>query len=200
MGAPGMGAAPAVAYQEPQRVAVPPAPQPAAPQWRDYVPEEYRDWVQIPTWYTLTTELAGAAGSTANATEQTRPERFIPIRITYGTTEDIFLGNQSGAVDPSPPFVIQNSVAARSVRVSFRDEFTHFMGTRQGMVSALFGDSSGFLDFPKGILFQGKQTLYVECTRIVEIYEDFPGGVWDFIWHGVCLLPPGTQASGSQQG
>lgn len=184
-----MGAPPQLTPQMP----VPPAGTPATPQWREYVPDQYRDWVQIPTWYTITLPLGGNQGDQAQGTVQTRPERFIPVRLTYATTEDVLLGSAGGS-----SFLMCSSVAARTARVSFRDEFTHFMGTAPAFVAAVFGDSSGFLDFPKGILFQGKQTLYAELTRVLQPGPEYPGGSWDFVWAGVCLLPPGTQVSGSQ--
>jgi hypothetical protein len=112
-------------------------------------------------------------------------------RITWATTAD------------TPPYTpaifvgtVTPSIQGRTVRCSFGDSFTNFLGQRQGMVSAVFGDSHGFMDLPRGIVFQGSQSIKVALKRIfypgpTDSIEFTPPPLsrWDFVWAGVTLYP-----------
>ena len=91
------------------------------------------------------------------------------------------------------------SAQGRSVTVQWDDEFTKFLGQQPALVSALFGDSQGFLDIPKGVLFQGKQALTITLNRILWPDPDTNPATtqWDFVFQGVGLLPKGIHQSGS---
>lgn len=90
------------------------------------------------------------------------------------------------------------------MRVNFGDAFTNFMGQQPGLVSAVFGDSHGFMDLPKGIVFEGSQNLEVELSRVFEpgpttSFDFVPGETrWDFVFAGVSLLPKYINQSGSE--
>ena len=155
---------------------------------------------QLCNFYTVSVELGSQPGAVNKAARQIRPEPFVVRRISWATTGDamrfcpIILTGQN-----SP------SVQGRTVRASFGDSFTNFMGQQPGMVSAVFGDSHGFMDMPKGIVFSGSQNLEVTLNRIVYPAptddEDFipPETTrWDFVFAGVSLLPKYINQSGSE--
>lgn len=151
---------------------------------------------KIPAFYTVTVQLGGAAGATNANSTPLRPESFICEMISWACNEA-----PKDYADPAAPGVaICGSPQGRSVRVSWGDEFTRFLGKTPALLSSLFGDSNGFLNLPRGILFQGKQTLEVNLRRI---YDPLPAAVgpqekeFDFTFHGVGLFPPGVSASGS---
>jgi hypothetical protein len=157
--------------------------------------EDYPGFLEIPAFYTVTVVLGGdptLPSAVAADSVTLRPEPFVCRRITWATNGDtpIFISIPS----------IVGSAQGRSVRVEWQDEFTRFLGTKPCLVSALFGDSEGFLDFPRrGVLFQGKQTLSVRLTRILwPDPESQPADTeWDFNFQGVGLLPMNVNQSGS---
>jgi hypothetical protein len=149
---------------------------------------------KIPSWYVVSVLLAGASGSVAGASTPLRPEPFIAKRITYACTGDVAPNVTATAINQS-----FGSIQGRAVTITWQDEFTNFMGTRPVLLSALFGDSQGFLDLQRGLLFQGKQSLSVNLTRL--FYPD-PGAEdpetrFDFCFHGISMLPKGVFQSGS---
>lgn len=147
----------------------------------------------IPAFYTCTIDLAGADGSVQSGSVPLRPEPFVCKRITWATT-----GDSPSIVGPSNG---SGSVQGRSVEVTWSDEFTQFLGARACLLSALFGDSQGYLDFPRPVLFQGKQTLQLTLRRVLWPADtgDFPAITtrFDFNFQGLSVLPPGVNQSGS---
>lgn len=144
---------------------------------------------KLPAWYVVTILLPGAPGSPVAASTPLRPEPFILERITWATTGD------------TPAFVDAagaGSVQGRSVTVLFDDEFTKFLGKNPCLVSALFGDSNGYLDLARGMLFQGKQSLSVTLQRLLWPDSTTPAETrWDICFQGVMLLPKGVNQSGA---
>jgi hypothetical protein len=145
---------------------------------------------KIPAWYVVTIDLPGTAGAPVANTTPLRPEPFILERITWATTGD------------TPAFVTGSpggSAQGRSVTVLFDDEFTKFLGKNPCLVSALFGDSNGYLDLARGMLFQGKQSLGVTLQRLLWPDPDTTPGTtrWDICFQGVSLLPMGINQSGA---
>jgi hypothetical protein len=151
------------------------------PRWKDYE--------KIPNIYVVSVSLDGTAGATAAGSKQLRPEAFVLKRITWATTGD------------TPPFADIEpgySPQGRAVTVKWQDEFTQLMGTDQALISSLFGDSNGFLDIPRGALFQGKQALTVNLTRLHWPFATEPAITrFDFVFQGLGLLPRGVAQSGS---
>jgi hypothetical protein len=161
--------------------------------------EELAQFNQVPNWYTVTIALGPEAGATQKGARQLRPEPFVAKRIQWATTGDTFY--QSGGTS----LINYQSPQGRVVRCRFGDSFTSFLGQRAGLVSAVFGDSQGFLDLPRMILFSGKQNLEVELNRLFFPASAFdpegfePGETrWDFVFAGVSLLPPYVNQSGSE--
>lgn len=146
-------------------------------------------FTKIPAWYVCTISLAGTVGATGPGNAQLRPELFVLKRISWATTGDVY-----PYADSYPGFSIQ----ARSVTLSWSDEFTKFMGNSPGLVASVFGDSNGFLDLPRAALFQGSQTLGLTLTRLF-----WPSQLaaavtrWDFVFTGFGLLPRGVNQSGT---
>lgn len=191
-----------MAYQQQHALGQPPnarqshpteAPVPS-PIPRPVESEDYPGFVEVPAFYTVTVVLGGdTTKPSANAGNSVnlRPEPFVCRRIVWATNGD------------TPHFIttasIVGSAQGRSVRVSWEDEFTKFLGNKPCLVSALFGDSQGFLDFPRrGVLFQGKQTLSVNLSRIMWPDSTTPADTeWDFNFQGVQLLPMNINQSGS---
>lgn len=154
---------------------------------------KYRHHTKIPAWYVISLILDGTPNSVAGDSVPIRPEDFVCKRITFACSGDTPLFLTRG--------VAAGSTQGRAVTIQWQDEFTKFLGSRPSLISALFGDSNGFLDFPRGILLQGKQTLSVNLTRL--FWPDPANGTtpaktqFDFVFHGVGLLPPGVNQSGS---
>jgi hypothetical protein len=152
----------------------------------------YPGMLEIPAFYTVSILLPGTDNAELGGSVYLRPEPFVARRITWCTQGD------------APEFVsvpsVVGSAQGRCVEATWEDEFTKFLGNQPCLVSAMFGDSQGFLDFPKkGILFQGKQTLSVKLHRL-----SWPDPAttpattrWDFQFQGVSLLPDGVNQSGS---
>lgn len=144
----------------------------------------------IPSFYTVTIELAGTVGATQSGSVALRPEPFMCGRITWATTGDTpsILGD-TGAI---------GSPQGRAVEASWADEFTQFLGSRPCLLSALFADSQGFIDFPKPVLFQGKQSLQVTLRRLFwPSAETAVTTRFDFNFQGLSILPPGVNQSGT---
>jgi hypothetical protein len=148
----------------------------------------------IASFYTVSVELAGTVGATQAGSVPIRPEPFLLKRITWATSGDTpaMIGATNSA----------GSAQGRSVEVSWEDEFTKFLGSRSCLLSALFADSQGFIDLPRPLLFQGKQSLSVTLRRIFWPAEDdeaFPPSIcrFDFSFQGLSLLPQGVNQSGT---
>ena len=158
------------------------------------VAEAFKLYNQIPAFYVVKIILGGADGANKAANTQLRPEPFYCTRITWATTGDTlrFYG---------APMSVNQSIQGATVECKFGDSFTTFLGQNAGLVTAVFGDSNGFLRLSKGILFQGSQPIEVDLTRLA--WPGLPGVAdpedtrWDFVFHGVGLLPQGVYASGS---
>jgi hypothetical protein len=164
---------------------------------------DYAQYNQIPADYVIQILLGGAAGSRVpEQTEPLRPEPWLLHTITYATTADILTAEQliaGGGAILSPPY----SEQARSVELEWGDEFTRFMGNQPALVASIFADSYGFLDLSEPILFQGSQQLSITLHRLfwpfVSSQLDIPevNTNWDFVFHGVSLLPKGVNESGA---
>lgn len=154
-------------------------------------PDPFANRVKVPAFYTISILLSGFEGKGQGGQVQLRPEDFLLQRITFATTGDT--PKYTSVALPG------YSVHGRAVEVTWSDEFTQFLGEQPALVSALFGDSNGFLDIPRGILFEGSQTLSMKLTRIIWPDPETKPDVtrWDFVFHGLGLLPPGKYASGS---
>lgn len=162
------------------------------PQEMENESEYYKGFIEIPAFYTVSIDLGGDDDATAGNATPLRPEPFVLRRITWATNGDapVFVPNGGGGGSPQ----------GRCVEVQWSDNFTKFLGNQPCLVSALFGDSQGFLDLPKkGILFQGRQVLQVDLHRLIWPDADSEPATtrWDFNFQGVALLPKGTNASGS---
>lgn len=143
---------------------------------------------EIPRSYTITINLPGTLNATEGGSVPLQPELFELRRITWATDGDI---------DPDFP-AIMSSPQARCVEVLWGDEFTKFLGERPSMVAAQFGDSQGYLDLVRPILFQGRQTLNVKLRRFKWPFETEPSTTrWDFTFQGISLLPRNIAVSGS---
>lgn len=157
-------------------------------------PDIRRRYTIVPMFYVASGNLGPNTGDVGapNPSVNLRPEPFIIERITWSTTGDA----PPAILDPTPT---GGSSQARSVLVTWSDEFTKFVGNdTPTLVSALFGDSQGFLDLPRGLLIQGKQTLSVNLRRLFWPSDQAPIETrWDFVFHGVGLLPRNVNASGS---
>lgn len=159
-----------------------PAQQPTSPAPRESV--DFPGFVEVPAFYPCSVIL-GPAVNDANANSVAlRPEMFALRRITFATDADAF------------PNAIIPGGAGHTVEIQWGDEFTQFLGNRPCLVSALFGDSNGFLDLPgAGILFQGRQSLNVRLRRTWALVPQGgePGDTrWDICFQGVGLLPART--------
>ena len=157
----------------------------------------WRDFEKIPSWYVISISLAGQSGAIQGGSTPLRPEPFIAKRITWATTGDVAPNVTSAAINASG-----GSIQGRSVNITWQDEFTNFMGTRPALISSLFGDSQGFLDLQRGLLFQGKQALSVNLTRLFYPDPSFEAGeeptvIFEFTFHGISMLPKGVFQSGS---
>lgn len=160
---------------------------------------ELRGYTPVPAYYVVQAELGPEPGDNVKAQTQLRPEPFVLQRITWATNGDLALPGGLGLF----PFWGW-SQQGRSVEVKWGDSFTTFLGTNASLISALFGDSNGFLDLPDVALFQGSQNLQVTLNRLFWPFEigesqfQNPRNVrFDFVFQGVGLLPKGVNQSGS---
>ena len=162
--------------------------------------QAFKLYNELPAFYVVTIPLGGGIGDPATRNTQLRPEPFLCRRISWATTADTlrFWGLNA---------MTQNaSIHGGVVECRFGDSFTTFLGQNAGLVRAVFGDSNGFLELGKGILLQGSQPVEVNLTRLAWpgfTDEDETEGAppaetrWDFVFHGVSLLPQGVEASGA---
>lgn len=146
---------------------------------------------KVPAFYTITIVLGGEAGAQEGDSTRIRPEAFIAERITWACNESPLDYPNGTALGGSPQ--------GRSIRVTWGDEFTSFLGKQPCLLSALFGDSEGFLDLGRGILFQGAQTLNAQLTRISDPTQsqEPPQLEFDINFQGIGLLPYNVAQSGS---
>ena len=168
--------------------AIPAQAQAPAPQ---YHPDQWEGWSEIPAFYTVTLFLDPEPNKTAGQATPLRPEPFVLKRITTANTGDV----------PTAVPLSLASAQGRQVEVTWQDEFTRFFGEQPCLLAAAFGDSSGYLDLPAPVLFQGRQSLQVNLRRLAWPFDPAvyaPVQIrFDFQFQGVALLPPGTQSSGS---
>ena len=163
---------------------------------------QLRDFTSVPAKYVIQATLGPEAGDTVTAQTQLRPEPFVLETISWATAGDLALPDFEGLF-PFWPW----SQTGRAVEIRWGDSFTTFLGTNAALLSALFGDSSGFLDLPDVVLFQGSQNLQVTLTRLLwpmasgPLPDDRlnnPRNIRiDIVFHGVGLLPKGVNQSGS---
>ena len=155
---------------------------------------------KIPAYYVCSGTLGPNPDDRVRLSEPLRPEPFVCKRITWATTGDIVQESE----EPGDFNLFGNaSQQGRSIEVlKWGDEFTSF-NSNPGLLSALFGDSNGFLDLPNIIIFQGSQKLIVDIQRVIwpffqngELLEEFNVRV-DVIFEGVGLLPKDINQSGS---
>lgn len=145
--------------------------------------ELWPGYAKVPAWYPISIDLPGTDNVRTGGSVNLRPEPFVLRRITWATTGDV-----APAVNADQSSAGQ-SIQGRSVLMRWQDEFTQFFGQREALVSAIFGDSQGFLDLPRGIVFDGKQTLSVELTRLFWPSDTDPITTrWDFVFQGLSLL------------
>jgi hypothetical protein len=165
------------------------APRAAGASYRAADDPAFAGFNKVPANYVISITLAGAPNSSQPGTVSLRPEPFILERITWATNGDTY-----PFVDQEPGYSLQG----RAVRMRWGDEFTKLFGNSPAFVAAALGDANGFLDIVKGILFQGGQTLDITLNR-----THWPSSttvadtVWDFVFSGLALLPPGINQSGS---
>lgn len=164
--------------------------------------ERFRNYVKVPAQYVINIILSGDPASPRNIQTggvQLRPEPFVLKRITWASDGDVPYSDNV----TEPENTNAASIVGRVTEMEWQDEFTRFMGDRRGFISAVLGDSEGFLDLPRPALFQGKQTLSIRLrmTRwpwVILQPEEYPDIRYDFVLHGLGLLPPGAKdASGS---
>lgn len=161
------------------------------PELPSTVDELRRLFTFVPAWYTITIELGGETGDRVGGSKTLRPEPFLLSRITWATNGDTPVFNGALAL---PGYSSQG----RSVEAEWGDEFTKFMGDSPAMLSALFGDSNGFMDVQGLALFQGKQTLNCTLSRLGWPYTSNPDTTrFDITFAGFGLLPKGVHQSGS---
>jgi hypothetical protein len=162
--------------------------------------QELSQFNQLCSFYTVTVILGPENGATSKAARMIRPEPFVCRRITWATSGDTWFQSDGANFLNQQP-----SIQGRATRVRFGDAFTTFLGQRAGLVSAVFGDSNGFLDLTKGIVFGGSQNLEVELNRLfrpgaaIEPFPEPPQPTrWDFVFAGVSLLPKNVNQPGSE--
>lgn len=139
-------------------------------------------YIEVPAFYNIVVaNLGNVTNDDAPGSVQLRPEDFILERITWCALQDIVFDEA------------QNSFCGRTVEIEWGDEFTKFLNRAPALLSAAFGDSNGFLDFPNGIRFEGKQTISLKLRRVFgdPILDAVPGR-FDFVLHGFGLLPRGS--------
>lgn len=140
---------------------------------------DFSEYTQIPAVYVVSVLLGNSKDSRKRNDVNLRPELFLLKRITWASTNDDPIGS------------------GRSANVLWSDEFTSFLGRSPIILPALFGDSQGFLDLTREVLFAGKQTLAATLTRIIDFGEPDESTLFNIVFHGTGLLPPGMNASGS---
>lgn len=165
-------------------------------------PEIRKRFTAVAAMYVVQCTIGPNAGDHGTFDTQLRPEPFVLQRITWATAGDMGLP----ADEETFPFWGW-SQTGRSVEITWGDSFTKFLGKNSALLSALFGDSNGYLDLPDVALFQGSQNLEVTLNRLFwpmalgpldEDRVNNPRNVRiDINFHGVGLLPKGVNQSGS---
>jgi hypothetical protein len=163
------------------------------------------NFTKVPAFYPVVGTLGPDDGDEVTLTTQLRPEPFVLKRITWATNGDQVLDPDDPQEADELTTITNWTQQGRAVECRFGDSFTNFLGRNFALVSALFGDSQGFMDIPGTLLFQGSQNLEVELRRLLWPYQIGPDIVepnlqntrWDFVFAGVSLLPPGVNQSGS---
>lgn len=155
----------------------------------------FYNYQKVPAFYTLEIILGGDLGDTQANNVALRPEAFICERITWACSEQPSDYTAEGGTG----IAIGGSPQGRAVTVSWGDEFTRFLNQTPCLISALFGDSNGFVDLPQGILFQGRQTLNASLARVraMPASDPSPALLFHFNFQGVGLLPTNVAQSGT---
>ncbi len=165
---------------------------------------EMQDFTAVVAKYVISAVLGPNPGDNIEAITQLRPEPFVLETITWATDGDLNLPPDTGAGFPFWSW----SQQGRAIDIKWGDSFTTFLGRNPSLLSALFGDSNGFLDLPAVALFQGSQNLSVELRRLFWPFQFLADGEptffnnprnirVDIVFHGVGLLPKGVNQSGS---
>ena len=165
---------------------------------------EMQDFTAVVAKYVIQATLGPNPGDNVRAQTQLRPEPFVLETITWATDGDLAL---PASFDSEIAFWSWTQ-QGRSIDIRWGDSFTTFLGTNPALLSALFGDSNGFLDLPSVALFQGSQNLSVDLRRLVWPLQVLSNGEpqffnnprnirVDIVFHGVGLLPKGINQSGS---
>ncbi len=165
---------------------------------------EMQGFTAVVAKYVITAILGPNPGNNVEAITQLRPEPFVLETITWATDGDLNLPPDS----PNPFPFWSWSQQGRAIDIKWGDSFTTFLGKNPALLSALFGDSNGFLDLPEVVLFQGSQNLSINLRRLFWPFQTLSAGEpfffnnprnirIDVIFHGVGLLPKGVNQSGS---
>lgn len=167
------------------------------------------EYTQVPAVFVAEANLGIVAGDVAVCEgAQLRPEQFLLKRITWASSgiglemddrECTTIGGQAPLVETCPGTPLPIELFGRSILVKWGDEFTKFLGRNAALMSAIFGDSNGFLDLTREVLFAGKQTLTADLERVFTLPGVTSGQteLVQVIFHGTGLLPLGVNESGS---
>lgn len=188
--------------------------------------QQFADYTKVPATYVLRFELGPDAFASDSASVNLRPEQFLLRRLTWRCTPLLVQFTPEGGkpiVLMAEPPIAPHYDPASCIEVRWEDEFTKFLGgsgpAPAGLLGALMGEVNGFLDQTREILFAGKQTLSATVQRLIgldTITTGIPfvavqyGGdpdmwkgeliplpqVLEIEFHGIGLLPPGTNYSG----
>ena len=175
--------------------------------------KDFAGWTRVLRQYCVKVYLGSKVGDTNSGSETLGPERFVLKRIQWacdGEIQNPWQTNEDGSQSPNVQGwfpLVHKSIQGRCVEMAWQDEFTQFMAGKRALIVALLGDSDGFPDLPKPILLQAKQTMTINLWRIRWPFPIGPIGQtqwpdpftvrFDFTFHGVMLLPPGTHESGA---
>jgi hypothetical protein len=174
---------------------------------------KYLNYTKVLAKYVINIILGWKVPAAESGSVTLRPEDFLwkgGRTVNNGEIQNPWRNNQAGELEANAngwyPY-IGKSIQNRCVEMEFSDEFTKFMADKKAFIAAIFGDSDGFLDLPKPIILQGKQTLTIRLNRINwpfpigpindETWPDPFDVRFDFVFDGIMLLPPGTHESGS---
>lgn len=173
--------------------------------------ERFRGWVKVLSQDPLNLILGPKVNDTISGSVTLRPERIILKRISWacdGEQQNPYNGIPAAPNVNGWDPVVMNSIQGRCVEMEWFDEFTKFMSDRKALVVALLGEPGlNGVGLPKPILLQGKQTISIRLNRIRWPFpigpiddknwpDPFPVR-FDFVFHSIMLLPPGTHESGS---
>ena len=159
--------------------------------------EEYRGYTLVPDQYIINIELNSEAGQSEADSVPLRPYDFLLERITWACTGDSAISEDDYTVNPV--WSMGGSIMGRCTEMEWSDEFTKFMGDRRALVSAVMGDSNGFIKLPRVLRFVGKQVLSIRLNALFYPWPPptqgtpYPDFRWDFVFHGCDLYPPGKE-------